>query len=161
MPSPGYLWLKDGQGNDIKSAVKVKGREGSAEIYSFHHEVYIPTDEHTGNLSGTRKHTPFVITKQFCSATPVLNKACCSGQNLKEVKLSWYRIDDSGKEQEYLRQLLTNAKVVSVKPLVKDIKDKTKEHYGHLEEVAFRYEKIQWLYLDGNISSEDTWIERS
>jgi type VI secretion system secreted protein Hcp len=161
MPSPGYMWMKDSQGNNINSTVKVKGRENSAEVYEFHHQVYIPTDEHTGSLSGTRKHTPFCIVKPFCSATPVLNKACCSGQNLQEVKLSWYRIDDTGKEQEYLRQTLTNAKVVSVKPIVRDVKDKTKEHYGHLEEVQFRYETIQWQYLDGNISSQDTWTERT
>ena len=161
MPIPGYLWMKDSQGNDIKSIVKVKGREGSAEIYAFHHEVYIPTDAHTGNLSGTRKHRPFTVIKQFCSATPVLNKACCSGQTLQEVRLSWYRIDDTGKEQEYLRHTLTHAKVVSVKPLVNDVKNKAKEHYAHLEEVQFRYEKIRWEYLDGNIAAEDTWTERS
>ena len=161
MPSPGYLWMTDSQGNHIKSTVQVKHREGSAEVHSFHHEIYIPTDEHTGHLSGTRKHTPFTIIKPFCSATPILNKACCSGQNLKEIKLSWYRIDDTGKEQEYLRQTLTNAKVVCIKPIVSDVKDKSREHYGHLESVSFRYEKIHWIYLDGNISAEDTWTDRS
>jgi len=161
MPIPGYLWMKDNQGNDIKSTVKIKGREGSAEVYAFHHEIYLPTDAYSGNLTGTRKHHPFTIVKQFCSATPILNKACCSGQNLQQVKLSWYRIDAQGKEEEYLRQTLTNAKVVSVKPLVKDVKDPQKEHYPHLEEIQFRYEKIRWEYLDGNIMTEDSWNERA
>lgn len=161
MAGPGYMWMKDSQGNEIKSTVKVKGRENTAEIHEFQHEVYIPTDAHTGQLTGTRKHAPFVVIKPFCSATPVLYKACSSGQTLQQVKLSWYRIDDTGKEQEYFRQTLTNAKVVSIKPHVRDIKDKTKEHYAHFEQVSFRYEKIQWEYLDGNISTEDVWTERS
>jgi type VI secretion system secreted protein Hcp len=161
MAIPGYMWMTDSQGNPINSTVKVQGRENSAEIYEFHHEVSIPADNRSGVLTGTRKHGAFKVVKQFCSATPVLNKACASGQTLQQVKLSWYRIDATGKEQEYFRQTLSNAKVVAVKPTVSDVKDPNKEQYGHLEEVHFRYEKIQWLYLDGNIAAEDSWTERS
>jgi type VI secretion system secreted protein Hcp len=160
MPIPGFMWMTDNQGNPIKSIVTIQGREGSAEVYEFHHDVTIPTDNHTGNLTGTRKHGAFKIVKQFCSATPVLNKACSSGQSLQQVKLSWYRIDANGKEQEYFRHTLTNAKVVAVKPKVADVNNPNFDHYGHLEEVHFRYEKIQWLYLDGNIAAEDSWNER-
>lgn len=161
MATPGYMWMKDNQGADIKGSVHVKGREGSIEVVEFKHEVYIPTDLYTGNLTGTRKHGPFIIVKEFCSTTPILNKACSSGQTLQQVKLSWYRIDDSGKEQEYFRQTLTNVKVVAVKPRIMDVKDKSKEHYGHLEEIHFRYERIRWEFLDGNIATEDVWNERT
>lgn len=161
MPIPGYMWMTDNQGNLIKSSVTVQGRENSAEVYEFHHEVSIPTDSHSGNLTGTRKHGAFKVVKQFCSATPVLNKACSSGQTLQQVKVSWYRINATGQEQEYFRQTLSNAKVVAVKPRVADVNDPKQEQYGHLEEVHFRYEKIQWLYLDGNIAAEDAWTERS
>lgn len=161
MPIPGYMWMTDNQGNLIKSNVTVQGREYSAEVYEFHHEVTIPTDAHSGNLTGTRKHGAFKVVKQFCSATPILNKSCCSGQTLQQVKVSWYRIDATGKEQEYLRQTLSQVKVVAVKPRVYDVNNPNQEQYGHLEEVHFRYEKIQWLYLDGNIATEDAWSDRS
>jgi len=161
MAIPGYMWIKDDQGNDIKGPVKVKGRENSIEVLNFNHEVRIPTDPDTGALTSTRKHEPFVITKAFCGATPILNKACTSGKTLQSIKLSWYRINDKGQEEEYFRHTLTNAKVVSVKPVVEDIKERNKEKYGHLEDIAFRYEKIQWEYLDGNISTQDIWTEKT
>ena len=161
MAIPGYMWIKNEEGSPIRGPVKIKDRKGSMAILSFHHELRIPTDPDTGVLTGTRKHEPFVITKEFCAATPILNKACASGKSLGEVKLSWYRINPQGKEEEYFRHTLTNAKVISVEPIVEDVKDRSKEKYGHLEKVAFRYEKIQWEYLDGNISAYDTWLEKA
>jgi len=32
---------------------------------------------------------------------------------------------------------------------------------GHLESVQLRYEKITWLYKDGNIQFTDAWNERA
>ena len=101
-----------------------------------------------------------MVTKVFDSASPILNKACCSGKTLQEVKLSWYRINAQGQEEEYFQHVLNNAKVVAVEPVMADIKDKSKESKGHLENVAFRYEKIRWKYLDGNIATEDQWSEK-
>lgn len=157
MAIPGYMWITDDQGNPVNGPVKIKNRESSIEVIGFHHEIYIPNDQDTGVLTGTRKHDPFVITKTFCGASPIINKACCSGKTLQQVKLSWYQINDEGHEKEYFRHVLTNAKVVSVKPQMEDIKDKSKQAYGHLENIAFRYEKIEWTYLDGNITADDQW----
>ncbi len=53
MAIPAYMWIKDDQGNDVKSTVKIQGREGSAEILGFRHNVYIPSDADTGTLTGT------------------------------------------------------------------------------------------------------------
>ncbi len=160
MAIPGYMWITDDHGAPIEGTVKISGREHSIEVQGFSHEIYIPNDSDTGSLTGTRKHEPFTIMKNFCSATPILYKACCSGRLLQHVKLCWYQINDQGQEHEYFRHELTNARVVSMKPAMQDIKDKSKEAYGHLEQVAFRYEKILWQYLDGNISSEDEWTNK-
>jgi type VI secretion system secreted protein Hcp len=42
-----------------------------------------------------------------------------------------------------------------------DIKDATKEKFNHLELVEFRYEKITWHYLDGNIIHSNSWLKRA
>ncbi len=161
MAIPGYLWMTDEQGNQIKSTVKINGREGSAEIIDFRHEIRIPSDLDTGKLTGTRKHEALKIVKEFCSASPILAKACCDGKTLKQVKISWYHINNSGSEEEYFRHTLEDVKVVSTKPIVHDVKAKDKEKYGHLEEIAFRYKTIKWEYLDGNISTQDTWTDKA
>lgn len=160
MAIPGYMWITDDQGNEVKGNSQVQGREGSMEVSSFWHEVRIPTDRDTGALTSTRKHEPFIIKKEFDSATPILNKACSAGKTLQQVKLSWYRINQQGQEEEYFRHTLTNAKVVSVKPMVDDIKDVSKENRAHFEQIAFRYEQIQWEYLDGNIATSDQWNKK-
>ena len=160
MAIPGYMWLKDDRNNTIQGIAKVEGREGSSEVLGFRHNIYIPSDSDTGELMGTRKHDPFVVVKGFCSASPILYKACCSGKSLNEVLIKWYRINSAGGEEEYFRHTLSRAKVVAVRPMVDNVKDKSKQTYGHLEEIHFRYEKIQWSYLDGNINTEDQWTEK-
>ena len=37
--------------------------------------LYIPTDNNTGKLTGTRIHTPFLFTKEIDSSSPYLYKA--------------------------------------------------------------------------------------
>ena len=50
-------------------------------------------------------------------------------------------------------------KICSVKPIMYNCKDPTKERYTHLEEVSIRYRKITWTYLDGNLQASDSWSE--
>lgn len=159
MAIPAYMWLKDDGGADIKGSVTVQEREGSVEIVAFQHEVRIPTDGNTGKLTGTRVHTPLILTKEFDAASPYLYKAVTNGQTLRQLEIKWYQIDDAGKEQEYFNMKLENVKVVSVRPIMHNIKEPSKEKYNHLEEVEMRYEKITWAYLDGNIVHSDSWLE--
>ena len=159
MAIPAYMWLKDDQGNDVKGSVSVAEREGSIEILHFDHELRIPTDNDTGELTGTRKHEPFVITKAVDAATPYLYKACSNGQTLKTLELKWYRIDDTGTEREYFRHTLQDVKITSISPTMHNVKDLDKERYPHLETVHMRYKRITWSYLDGNIEFSDSWTE--
>ncbi len=159
MAIPAYMWLKDDQGNDVNGSVTVAEREGSIEILHFDHELRIPTDNDTGELTGTRKHEPFVITKAVDAATPYLYKACSNGQTLKQLELKWYRIDDTGTEREYFRHTLEDVKITSITPTMHNVKDLDKERYPHLETVCMRYKRITWTYLDGNIEFSDSWTE--
>ncbi len=159
MAIPAYMWLKDDQGGDIQGSVTVAEREGSIEVLHFDHELRIPTDNDTGELTGTRKHEPFVITKAVDSSTPYIYKACSNGQTLKQLELKWYRIDDTGTEKEYFCHKLEDVKIVSITPTMHNVKDLDKERYPHLETVCIRYKRITWTYLDGNIEFSDSWTE--
>jgi len=48
-----------------------------------------------------------------------------------------------------------------VTPKMHDIKNPIYEKHNHLEEIELRYEKITWLYKDGNIIHADSWNVRS
>lgn len=160
MAIPVYLWLKDDGGADLKGSVDVQGREGSIEVLALDHGVSIPTDNNTGKLTGTRVHTPFMFTKEVDAATVYLFKAVALGQTLKSAEFKWYSIDGAGQEVESYSALLENVKVVNVTSKMHDIKDPAKEKHNHLDEVELRYEKITWLFKDGNIQHSDSWSER-
>jgi type VI secretion system secreted protein Hcp len=153
------MWMKDENNSEVKGSVDVAGREGSIEILEFGHEVRIPTDPDTGKLTGTRKHEAIKLVKSYDASSPYLYKAVCEGQTFSEVEIKWYRIDDTGTETEYFNHKLKGVKICSVKPIMYNVKDPTKERYVHLEEVSIRYQKITWTYLDGNLQASDSWVE--
>jgi type VI secretion system secreted protein Hcp len=159
MPIPAYMWIKNETGGDVKGSVDVAGREGSVEVVEFHHEVRIPTDPDTGRLTGTRKHEALTIVKAYDASSPYLYKAVCQGETFQSVELKWYSINDKGEEKEYFNHKLEGVKICSVKPIMYNCKDATKERYVHLEEVSMRYLKITWKYLEGNLQASDAWSE--
>jgi type VI secretion system secreted protein Hcp len=159
MAIPAYAWFKDDGGADIKGSVDIEGRQGSVEIVEFDHQVRIPTDANTGKLTGTRVHEPMTLVKQVDSSSPYLYKAVTSGQTLQSVEIKWYMINPAGQEVEYFNHKLDKVKVISVKPVMHNIKEPSKEKYNHLEEVEMRYEKVTWTYKDGNIIHADSWNE--
>ncbi|HDR2161886.1 TPA: Hcp family type VI secretion system effector [Enterobacter cancerogenus] len=158
MAIPAYLWLRDDGSSLIKGSVDVHNREGSIEVTSFSHNLYIPTDGNTGKLTGTRVHGALMFEKEFDSSSPYLFKAVATGQTLQSAEFKWYRINDAGQEVEYYNMLLEGVKIVSVTPMMHDIKTVT--NVGHLEQIQLRYAKITWQYLDGNIRYTDAWNDR-
>lgn len=161
MAIPAYLWLKDDGGADIKGSVDIYNREGSIEIIEFVHSLTIPTDNNTGQLTGARIHAPMVLVKEYDSSSPYLYKAVTSGQTLLSAEIKWYRINHAGQEEEYFNMLLENVKVVSIAPIMHNVKNPATEKFNHMESVQLRYEKITWTYRDGNIIHSDAWKERT
>jgi len=160
MAIPVYLWLKLDASNEIKGSVSVDGRQGSIEVVALDHNLYIPTDNNTGKLTGTRVHTPLVFTKEIDRSSPYLFRGVTEGTTHASAQFKWYRINENGQEVEYYNVLLENVRVVKVASKMHDIKDVSKERHNHLEQVELRYERITWTYKDGNISHIDSWDER-
>lgn len=160
MATPIHLWLTDDGGANVKGSSTVIEREGSIEVVSQDHEVSVPTDDNTGKLTGARVHAPYVFTKLVDASSPYLYKAVTTGQTFKQAVFKFYQINDAGNEVEFFITTLENVKVVKVSSKMHDIKDPTKEKYNHLEQVELRYEEIAWLYKDGNIKHDDSWMQR-
>ncbi|WP_155026228.1 Hcp family type VI secretion system effector [Enterobacter bugandensis] len=157
MAIPAYLWLKDDGGALIKGGVDVQDREGSIEVKGFHHNLMIPTDNATGKITGTRMHSPMLISKEFDCSSPYLYKAVATGQSLVSAEIKWYRINYHGQEEEYFNMQLEGVKIVSISPAMAP-GDNPNEN--HMETVELRYEKITWKHNDGNIIFSDAWNER-
>ncbi len=160
MANPVHLWLRTEGGNTyIEGSSTVSKREGSIEVLALDHTVEIPTDAHTGKLTGTRIHTPFRFTKEIDVSTPYLYKAVSKGETIDRAEFDWYQIEN-GNEVVYFKTLLEKVKVVKVESKLHDTKDPAKAHYKHMEEVELRYEKITWEIVDGAHKHADEWNER-
>ena len=161
MAIPAYLWLKDDGGADLRGSVDVVGREGSIEIHGLRHGVSIPTDDTTGKATATREHAPYIFSKEIDASSPYLYKAVTTGQKLKSAQVKFYRINDAGQEVEYFSVMMEGVMVVTVAPMMYDVKTAYGEARNHLEMIELVYEKITWRYVDGNIIHSDSWNERA
>ncbi|MBW0445310.1 type VI secretion system tube protein Hcp [bacterium M00.F.Ca.ET.228.01.1.1] len=159
MAIPLHLWLKDEDGTDIRGSSSVAGRVGSIEVLSLTHGLHLQADMTTGKLMAGRTHRPLTIEKEVDRSTPLLYRAVAKGTTLREAVIRWYRINEAGQEVEYFTTRMRNVKVVSVTPVVPNVRHREYLTVNHNETVDLRYEEITWSYLDGNITFKDAWSE--
>jgi type VI secretion system secreted protein Hcp len=157
MSNPGYLWLTDENGSPIIGGCMVAGREGSIELREVAHDMFIPSDGHTGRLTSTRVHTPFIFQKEFDRTTPILCRALCYNLILKSATLKMYRITESGFEKEYFNILLENVKITRITPTLYP----SAQTGTHMETIYLHYESITWKHCEGNIICKDSWNNRA
>lgn len=160
MAVPAYLWLYNQSGTLISGGSHVLSREGAIEMQSFNHGVHIPYDHNMGRLTGTRVHDQLSITKEFDKATPYLYRAVSTGEPLQKAIIKWYRINDAGVEEEFMHFILENVKIVAVTPVMHNFKSSSGLSNNPTESISLAYERITWLYLDGNIKFTDSWNQR-
>ena len=155
MPTPVYMSIND---TGVAGSVEIAGREGTVEILEVIHDLHIPTDVHSGKLTGVRMHCPFTVRAAFDAATPYIYKACTEGETYDTVKFSFYEIDELGAEVEYYTILLERVKVSAVKVDVPNVKDIRNEHYPHMMEYSFVYGKVTWTFTEGTLEHTDDWV---
>jgi type VI secretion system secreted protein Hcp len=156
MPIPCSMSIIGESQGAIDGSGEVGEREGTILVQAVDHCVEIPTDSR-GMSSGRRVHRPLVITKEIDKSSPMLYQALCTGERLLEVKLDWFRIDETGTEELYYSVQLKNALISKVKPWMPNAMDASMSGFRHMEDVSIIYEKIIWTWeLDG-IEYEDEW----
>lgn len=137
--------------DNIQGSVTQAGKEGTIQVYQYSHNLYIPTDPQTGQLTGTRKHSPVVIIKGIDRSSPLLANAVAQGTTINVITINWYRIDSEGAEENFYRVELESVKVIGFRTFVSS--------NNAQEEISFRYNTITITWLDGGIKFTDTWVE--
>ena len=149
--------------NGIVGSNSKRGRADSSAVIEFNHEVYSPIDTQMGSVSGARVHGAVEFVKPIDAASPLLYKHATTGEQIDELKFSWYNINPTnGQEEVYFTHTLTNVKVAAVEQTLPNTKDPSKEKLVHMEKVQVLYEKINWHYQDAegkNLEHEDSWKE--
>ncbi len=153
MPTPCNLKVAEYPGSSEK-----EGREDTSDVFEIEHHIHQPVDATTGMATGVRVHAPFRIVKVVDKATPGFHKALCTGQNLAEVSVHFYRIDPSTREEaEYYRITLRQARIVDMQPYMPMSFVPANESYRHMEQVSFVYEEIEWNWLVDSVVEMDKW----
>ncbi len=152
-----YLRVVGQKSGEIKGSVTQKGREGRIGVIALSHDIVTPRDPASGLPTGKRQHTPLIITKELDAASAPLHAVQASNENLKEWELLFYRPSTTGVEQQHFTIRLTNASVAAIDMRMPNNKHADLMKLETYEEVAFTYEKIEWIWVDGNLSAVDDW----
>ena len=155
-----YVYIVGQKSGAIKGGVTQPGREGSILMIGASHSVVSPRDPQSGLPTGKRQHKPFVITKEIDKSSPLLYNVLATNENLSTVTIKFWTpqvksATGVGTEVQSYTVKLTNANIASI--TFHDTADKTTTDEAPKEDVAFTYQKIEWTWNDGGITSADTW----
>lgn len=157
MALTGYLTLTGTKHGPIIGSVTQKGREGSIEVVSLFHEIVAPRDPASGRPTGKRMHKPFSITKPLDRSSPLLHDVLTNNENLTEVTLRLFRPHATGVERHAFTVRLVNATISSIQFRLLNTRHQRHARMPELEEVSFAYQRIEWTWMDGNITADDDW----
>lgn len=152
-----YLTATGQKQGVIKGGVTQKGREGSIAVYAVEHAVVSPRDAGSGLPTGKRQHKPLVVVKEIDKSSPLLAKALVTNENLTEVVLKFFSPNLNGMEINSYTVRLTNAAIASIQTDMQNNKTEPGTKLPVLEQLSFTYQKIEWTWLDGNVTSSDEW----
>ena len=153
MPTPCNLMVAEYPGSSEK-----EGREDTSDVFEIEHSLHQPVEPTTGQASGVRVHSPLRVVKMIDKATPGFHKALCTGQNLAEVILTFYRIDPATRsEDKYYSITLKQARIVDIRPYMPMSFVPSNESYRHMEQVSFVSEEIEWNWMPDSAIEMDRW----
>jgi type VI secretion system secreted protein Hcp len=157
-----YLYIKGEKHGVVKGSVTQKGREGKIMVISSHHEVVSPTDPVSGFSTGKHLHKPFVIAKELDKSSPILYDMLVRNENIINWELQFWTQSlkggtGGGTETQHYTVKLRNARIIDIGFRMLNNRNPDLQKYAEYEEVAFTYEKIEWLWNDGGITAEDDW----
>ena len=130
--------------------IKGSSKDSSIPILHYTHQIVSPRDIQSGLPTGQRLHKPLVIRKEIDKASPLLASALVNNENLTKVELRFY--NQTGINTYTIK--LTNANIAL-------LEQKLDPDGVPIEEIAFTYQKIEWTWLDGNITTSDDWEARN
>lgn len=152
-----YLKLKGQKSGEIKGSITQKGREGKIGVIAVSHDIVSPRDAASGMATGKRMHKPFVITKELDKASPLLYNILTNNENIPEWELQFWQPSATGAEKQHYTIKLTNANIASIDFRMANNKHPDLMKFNEYEEVAFTYQKIEWMWVDGGITAQDDW----
>ncbi|PLR37995.1 hypothetical protein CYR55_09805 [Chimaeribacter californicus] len=150
-----YMWLKDENGQRIAGSVNEEDKKGSCEIVGLDHEMGMSTDYDVAPPVLTRRRGPMRIEKPLDSASPLLQKAICTGQLLQEVKIMVYPNQKAQQENRRFSLTLSGVQIVSISLNMGPRSDTETPPYSITETLDMRYDAVIWADDQGQVIYHD------
>jgi type VI secretion system secreted protein Hcp len=158
MAQDAYMTVKGRVSGEIKGSVTTPGHQGSIRVVAAHHEIISPRDQQSGQASGKRMHKPFVVTKEVDKSSPVLYRMLASNEAITSMVVKFMAPSPaSGVPINNYTVTLTNAGISDITFIMPSTTDATSCKSPEVEQVSFIYQKIEWTWVEGDISASDTW----
>jgi len=100
---------------DVKSEVKLKGKEGQVEILHSQIEVEAPRDRATGQSIGRRAWKPIKIRTEIFKDSPKVFQAACNNERVEKLVVDYWKTSpDEAKEVNHYSITLEGGSICSV-----------------------------------------------
>jgi type VI secretion system secreted protein Hcp len=151
-----FLKLKaNGADVDGDSSETTLERENSIECTAFSVKGMAATSR-DHQVTGRRQYEVITFTKAVDRSTPLLAKAFTENQ-VVSAEFRFFRDDGTGTDEHYFTIEVGTARVRSVRQFVLDTQDPANAALPPQEEVTIGFGTIEWTWVDGGITHEDTW----
>ncbi|MBE7175341.1 MAG: type VI secretion system tube protein Hcp [Mucilaginibacter polytrichastri] len=160
-----YLTLTGRKQGPIKGGVLEKGREGQIAVYAFRHNINVPLDPLSGQARGFRQYAPIIITKEIDQSSPALHNMIATNELITDLKVEFYgsspkpgRRASAGHEALLYTITLTDAVLTGMNTLMENNRVEPGKTLPVLEELAFNFRSIEWLWPNGNFMAADDFL---
>ena len=161
MATTAYLTLKGQRQGDIPGSVTLPNHVGSILVHSYTTEIDSTRDPASGISTGKWVHNPVVILKELDASSPLLWTALAGNETFVNWALAFFTTaqDENGAatETQIYTIRLTNASISSIQEFLPDSRDAATPNYPVQQQISFTYQKIEWIWTEGEVTAEDSW----
>lgn len=126
-------------------------------ILQMDHVVEIPVDVKDATATGTRRHGAMELIANIDKATPLLMESVCRSKTIPKVKIEFWRTDESGTQVNYYNINMEIVRIVKAETWFPNVDDAPTSTYKDMMSYQLRYDKIEWVFTDGNLAFSDEW----
>lgn len=139
-----YMSITGGSLEEIKGDCPLGGvKKDTIPVYHVDHIV------ESGVGPDGRRHHPFTVVKAKDCSSPPLFKTCFE-QKPCTVTLLYFRIKDTGEEEQYFTVTLKDALITRIREYTPLTFLPENKPFRDMEEVSFTYAGITWRHADGS-----------
>ncbi|HEX2956785.1 MAG TPA: type VI secretion system tube protein Hcp [Chitinispirillaceae bacterium] len=146
------------QGNAFQHSVVFDKGDPASWIHEFEHQVLYLGNKPFFDKAPIRVHKPVRLYIPIDKITPSLIQKVIQGEAVEKVMLRWFRYQEKTKsDSEYFRHIFETVSFDQCRFVMPDVKNPLFDRYDHALELSFRYKKVTWIYMQGNLMVSDEW----